>query len=204
MCPFVHVGAYLCVCLHCLCTHQPASTHALPLSRRDRFSALAELLLAPCFCFLQNSMSGCNRVWASGCLCRTQAPAGSWPSGRGPSCPDASIRPQSSVPTQTHAVVPVLTCWIVHASFGTPTCSYAHPITLLLPSQGFLHSLPTSRPSAWAFLNSGWPSLLWDLIHPHFTCHLPGSGLKPQSLISHCRPALPPDATPRVRAPGLV
>ena len=84
-------------------THKPASTHALPLSRRDCFSALAELLLAPCFCFLQNSMSGYNRVWASGCLCRTQAPAGSWPSGRGPSCPDASIHPQSSVPTLTHA-----------------------------------------------------------------------------------------------------
>lgn len=177
----MHVGAYVCVCLHCMCTHQPASTHALPLSRRDRLSALAELLPASCFCFLQNSMSGCNRVWASGCLCRTQAPAGSWPSGRGTSCPDASIHPQSSVPTQTHVVVPVLTCWIFHTSFGTPTSSCAHPITLFLPSQDFLHSLPTSQPSAWAFPNSGWPSPLGP--HPP-PLHLSSSWKWPQASVS--------------------
>lgn len=98
--------------------------------------------------------------------------------------------PAALMPPSTHRalsqhrhmwVVPVLTCWIFHTSFGTPTSSCAHPITLFLPSQDFLHSLPTSQPSAWAFPNSGWPSPLGP--HPP-PLHLSSSWKWPQASVS--------------------
>lgn len=211
VCTFVHtcagetVGTRVCLLCVCVCTNPQA---------RVGFRYIKEMLSLDLAALLPpNSVSGLQQGLGLRLSLQNRSPTLSgqpWKlaSGRravGPAVLMPHVHLQSSVPTQTRAGQPLSS----PSGYSTPPPTH-HP----LPHPSHHTSSPLSRlppqPAplstfCLAFPNSGQPSLLWDLIHPHlqFTCHLCGGGLKLQALISPTRPSSPPDPAQRA-GPGLV
>ena len=170
-----------CACVCSACARQPASTRALP--RLNETLSLHWL----CFCLFFFFLTELH-VWTVtvfGLQAVSAEPRPPLEAGLQEGGPAALMPPSTRRALSQHRhmrVVPVLTCWILHTSFSTPTSSYAHPITQLLPSQCFLHSLPTSRPSAWAFPNSEGP-LSSGPHQPPLPVHLSYSWKWPQASV---------------------